>query len=110
MKSFVSTEKAFMEGVIDLARLKGYRVYHTFDSRRSASGFPDLVMVRTKPMPHLIFAELKTDAGDLTPEQEAWLDALAKIPVALEHAGVLGVIDVRVWRPHHWQQIQEALA
>jgi hypothetical protein len=34
------SEKQFIRQVIDLARLQGFLVYHTFDSRRSAVGFP----------------------------------------------------------------------
>ena len=52
--------------------------YHTFDSNsRQAKGFPDLCLVRGK---RLIFAELKTDTGKLTADQEAWLIALGAVP------------------------------
>ena len=40
------TEKQFMAQVVELAKLKGWLVYHTYDSRRSEPGFPDLCMVR----------------------------------------------------------------
>ena len=36
------TEKGFQAAVVELARLRGWLVYHTYDSRRSAKGFPDL--------------------------------------------------------------------
>ena len=50
------TEKAFQEQVIQLAMLCGFLQYHTRDSRRSAAGFPDLILIRDES---LIAAELK---------------------------------------------------
>jgi hypothetical protein len=67
------SEKHFRAQVVELARLSGWLCYHTFDSRRSAPGFPDLVMVRP---PHVIFAELKSESGKLRPEKDGWLEAL----------------------------------
>ncbi len=87
-------EKQFMAQVIDLAQLLGWLVYHTYDSRRSAAGYPDLTLVRERT----IFAELKTARGILHPEQEIWREAL-------EHAGA----EYYLWRPTDWQQIQEIL-
>ncbi len=79
------TEKMFLQQVIDLAHLTGWLVYHTFDSRRSGAGFPDLILIRGK---QLLAAELKSEKGRLSPAQQQWLDALSK-------AGV----EVAVWRP-----------
>ena len=39
-------ESDFQRAVIEMARLHGWLVYHTHDSRRSAPGFPDLVLVQ----------------------------------------------------------------
>lgn len=39
-------ERDFQAAVMELARLLGWRVYHTWDSRKSEPGFPDLVLVR----------------------------------------------------------------
>jgi hypothetical protein len=88
------TEKAFTDEVIGLACRLGWMVYHTHDSRRSAAGFPDLVLVRNV----VLFADLKTDAGKTTPDQEAWL-------TALRAAGELA----EVWRPKDWPAILSAL-
>ena len=68
------TEKQFMEAVLDAARTFGWMAYHTFDSRRSTGGFPDLVMV--KP-PRVLFVECKAAKGCVTADQEEWLAALA---------------------------------
>lgn len=91
------SEEVFQRQVLDLARLSGWRCYHTFDSRRSAAGFPDFVLVRP---PVVLFAELKSEAGRLRPEQAAWLEAL----VACEG------VEARLWRPGDWPEVEETLA
>ncbi len=68
------TEQDLQRLVIDAARVGGWRWYHTHDSRRSAPGFPDVVLVRA---PELLFVELKSERGRIRPEQSDWLDALA---------------------------------
>lgn len=78
------TEKQFQEVVVKRARAHGWLVYHTFDSRRSEPGFPDLVLVRDR----IVFRELKTNQGRLSPYQSRFL-------AALKAAGA----DVGVWRP-----------
>jgi hypothetical protein len=90
------TEKQFMAQVVQLAKLQGWLVYHTFDSRRSTPGFPDLVMLRDGT---LLVAELKTGNNRLSPSQAAWL-------VAFRLAGVAA----SVWRPGDWNLIEKALA
>lgn len=89
------TEKQFQSQVVQLAKLCGWWVYHTFDSRRSEHGFPDLVMVRRKT---LIFAELKSESGKLTKEQ---IDVLGKLEASHPH--------VFVWRPSDWQEIERII-
>jgi hypothetical protein len=89
------SEKAFLVQVTALAKLLGWLLYHTHDSRRSEPGFPDLVLLRER----VVWAELKTDAGRLTPAQAAWVEALRR-------AGQ----EVYLWRPGDWGQIQAVLA
>lgn len=89
-------EKAFQAQVLELARLSGWLCYHTFNSRRSVPGLPDLVMVRP---PVIVFAECKTETGRLRPEQRTWLDAL----------GACESVEVRLWRPSAWPEIKEVL-
>ena len=55
--------------VIKLCELFGIAYYHTFDSRRSAKGWPDLAICGKRG---LIYRELKTSAGRLTAEQQRW--------------------------------------
>ena len=80
------TEKAFQEQVIQLAKLCGHLPYHTHDSRRSAAGFPDLILIRGES---LIAAELKVGTNATTKAQYDWLAAFGVVP------GCTAV----VWRP-----------
>ena len=82
------TEKQLSAHIVRLAQMLGYLVYHTYDSRRSARGFPDLVLVHVNRP--IIFAELKSERGRVSPDQQNWLDRLA------EQAAVY------VWRPSNW--------
>ncbi|WP_142133358.1 VRR-NUC domain-containing protein [Arthrobacter sp. SLBN-83] len=82
------SEKEFQGIVMELASLHGYELaYHTHDSRRSAPGFPDLVLVSPKRA-RVLFRELKTDVGRVSPDQRKWVDGLTA-------AGA----DAGVWRP-----------
>ena len=89
------SEKAFAQQVVDAARLTGWLVYRTFDSRRSPAGFPDLVLVRGG---RLMFWELKTMRGRLSSAQLDWLAALAD-------AGA----DAMLVSPRDWDAIVEML-
>jgi hypothetical protein len=89
------TEKEWLSQVKELAQALGYkRAYHTFDSRRSSSGFPDLVLVRDR----VIFLELKTERGKLSDQQKEWLRAL-------ERAGA----EAYVVRPRHLELLMAVL-
>lgn len=90
------TEKQFQQQIMELAVLYKWRCYHTWSSMHSAGGFPDLVMVR---VPRLIFAELKSDKGKVSIEQEAWLESLR----------ASGKCEVYLWRPSVWESITEVL-
>ena len=72
------TEAQFQRQVLQLAGLFRWACYHTHDSRRSKSGFPDLVLV--KPGRPVIFAELKSDTGETSAEQDEWLTLLRTTP------------------------------
>lgn len=89
------TEKEFQAAVVQLARLQGWLCYHTYDSRRSEPGFPDLVLVRDR----VLFWELKGTNGKLSPAQVIWLDKL-------EAAGA----EVDVWWPKDWKRIERVLS
>ena len=88
------SEADFQRQVLDLADLFGWTTYHTYDSRRSRQGFPDLVMVKRG---RLIFAEIKSEKGRLSDEQEIWQGKLAEVEFYSR-----GNVTVRVWRPSDW--------
>jgi VRR-NUC domain len=92
------TEKDFLQQVIDLARLCGWKVYHTFDARRSAPGYPDLTLVHPA-RGDFFLAELKSATGRLSPAQATWLDALRR-------AG----IECYLWRPSDFNAIVSRLS
>lgn len=82
-----ANEKQFQQAVNDLCDVFGLLYYHVYDSRRSTSGFPDLVIVGTE----VIYAELKTERGVISPAQAHWL-------ATLRAAGQRAY----VWRPEDW--------
>ena len=84
------TEDEFQSAIIQTAQLFGYLCYHTHDSRRSQSGFPDLVLAKNGVV---LIAELKTDTGVVTNLQVEWL---------LAAHGV-------IWRPKYWDIIEKSL-
>jgi hypothetical protein len=100
------TEAQFQRQVTDLATLHRWGWVHfrparTVDGWRTpvsgplGAGWPDLVLVRP---PRLVFAELKSERGRLTPTQKGALDLL-------RDAG----LEVHVWRPGDLPAIQEVL-
>ena len=92
-----ASEAAFQAAVIRLAKEAGYLVYFTKDSRRSPSGFPDLALAKAGAP--LILTELKTETGQVTPAQAAWIEAL----------GQASSIEAHVWRPSEWSTIETRL-
>jgi hypothetical protein len=91
------SEAGFLEAVRQLARLCGYRTYHTYDSRKSEPGFPDLVMV--KPGHPVLFIETKTLTGTVTLAQRQWLTDLQQTKG----------LRAEVWRPDMWGHITAIL-
>ena len=113
------SEKQFEGQVKDLAKLFGWRYYHTWRSIHSPAGFPDCVMVRA---PRLVFAELKSEIGKLTPDQEAWLLDLKEcvkhvsaLPIELGKrqrvviGSLIPTLEVYLWKPSQFDEIQEVL-
>jgi hypothetical protein len=88
------TEAQWQTTVIDLAYAHHWRVYHTFDSRRSYPGFPDLVLVRDR----IIYAELKSEKGRVTLTQQEWIDDLN---------GAGG--EAHIWRPSDFDEVKQIL-
>lgn len=100
------TEAAFMRQVTDLATRLGWQWLHVRPMGNSqgvwrtptfgplGKGWPDLVLIRRGTM---IFAELKTQRGVLSPEQQKVITLLDNIHLAY------------VWRPSDFPQILEVL-
>ena len=84
------SEKEFQSSVIEVAEALGWLVYHPHDSRRSAPGFPDLVMVHERHG-QVLYRELKTEKGKASKDQERWLGVLAAVGS-----------DAGLWRPSDW--------
>lgn len=92
------SEKGLLLSVTALAKRFGWLVYHTHDSRRSEAGFPDLCMVRVREYreAELLFVELKSRNGVVTPEQQRWMYALWEV----ERPNT--TVKAHIWRPRHW--------
>jgi len=87
------TEGRFLAKILGVAQRQGWLSYHTHNSRRSAPGFPDLVLCRPG---ELLCIEVKTAQGKLTLPQQTWLQMLERVGTPVE---------VAVWRPGEWPAI-----
>jgi hypothetical protein len=67
------SERAFMQAIRRVAVREGWKAYHTYTSKRSEPGFPDLVLI--KP-PVVLFSEVKRHGAQPTLDQQRWLEAL----------------------------------
>jgi hypothetical protein len=111
------SEAEFAAQVAQLARLGGWKRYHTFRSERSPSGFPDEVLVKG---PRIIFAELKRQGGRPTQKQDEWLEALRIVAAAVVEARLIALdhgldpaeaprLEVYLWQPADLEAIAELL-
>jgi hypothetical protein len=90
-------EKAWQATVLEIAETCGWqRRYHTYDSRRSTPGFPDLCLCRP---PRLLFAEVKREDGRVSRDQWGWYDDLKRCGV-----------EVYIWRPSDRDEVDRVLA
>jgi hypothetical protein len=100
-------ESHFQNSVIMLAKLHGWLVMHTraVEIRPGVwktpltghPGYPDLTL--SHRYRGVIFAELKSDIGRVSPTQKAWHEVLTE-------AGQ----EVYVWRPKDMEDISKRLA
>ena len=105
-KVFRINEAALQAAVIELARMTGWKVMHQRPAQIRPGkwvtpvtgdvGFPDLVLAH--PSRGVIFAELKTAIGKVSPEQRLWHDTLKA-----------GGAEVHVWRPADISTIRQRL-
>ncbi len=95
-------EKTFMWKIVALAESLGWSYYHTYDSRRSRPGYPDLHlwrMAKGDRPGRSLWIECKTAKGRLTGEQELVIGEMLS-------AGC----EVHVFRPADWNKIEKLLA
>ncbi len=106
------TESEFKNQVIELARHYGWLIHHDLPAIRSNgswatntqghAGFPDLVLARRGS---IIFAELKSMTGKVTPGQQAWLKQLEPLNELNDYIDLI----VQVWRPDDMEMITDIL-
>lgn len=71
------TEAELQDTIVQMAKALGWRVFHPYDARRSAPGYPDLTLVH--PEHGVLWLELKVQdprKGRVRKEQQVWLDTL----------------------------------
>ena len=90
------SERDFQKQALDLAKILGWTAYHPMLSKWSERGWPDLAMVRP---PRLVFAELKSETGRATSDQERWLGLLGLCPG----------VEAYLWRPSDIEHVAEVL-
>ena len=104
--SLAISERDWQTRVVDCARLFGWRYCHQRPARTKrgwvtpysgAGGFPDLVLLRGG---RLILAELKSDRGVATADQQEWLAGFGEVPG----------VESYVWRPEDWTEVYQCLA
>ena len=89
------SEKDFQATLVEVAEALGWLVYHTWNSRHSAAGFPDLVLLRGD---REVIAELKRVGRKPDKHQQRWLEAFRA-------AGR----EAFVWTPDDWDKIRATL-
>lgn len=95
------TERELQWSIIEAANLSGWWiVYHTFDSRRSEEGFPDIVLVGKADGPmagRCYFFELKPEKRKPTKAQTLWIEALQRVA----SSSPVRDIGAAIIRPRH---------
>lgn len=101
-RSLELSEKDWQAQVVGVLQDVGFITYHTYNSRRSTAGFPDLVAV--KP-PRVLFIELKKQN---VPRHKPTRTEIAQIIWRVALLQCPGV-ETYLWRPEDWDAIVEIL-
>ena len=96
-KTMLVSEAALQQAIVSAASKLGWMHYHTYDSRRSSEGFPDLVLVHDGKQ-RIVYIECKSEDGKVSIYQLAWQDALARCDA-----------EIYVVRPRHLDEIIQIL-
>lgn len=113
-------ESPFQNKVMSWAELNGWLAYHPPENLLAVArsgrtyrqnvkrGFFDLTLVHPE-LARLVFAELKSETGRVRPDQVTWAEAVGR--VRSRHVAETGrsPIEVYLWRPSDWPQIEEVL-
>lgn len=91
----VLTEKQWQRLVTDTADLFRWKWAHFPQMAGNPKGWPDLVLMKNGKT---VYAELKTEKGQVSPAQRAWHDDCL----------LYGII-VYVWRPSDWPRVVKVL-
>lgn len=89
------SEQRYQNQIIELARKLGWGlIYHTYNSRRSAYGFPDLILLKAFDNGKAICLalEVKSQKGRVRPGQREWIETFSLVD------GVISAIT----RPLEW--------
>ena len=99
-----ASEKLFMDQVMQIAKMNGWMIHHPTPHqvrpgvfRSDGAGVPDLMLVSTTGR-GIIWAELKTEVGKLTPIQRQWGNSIKA------NGG-----EYYVWRPSQLELIASRL-
>jgi hypothetical protein len=107
-----TSEAAWQKQVENGAETLGWHIFHDAATNRArkcrqcgaftpgprnVKGFPDLLMLKG---PRLVVAELKDEYGEVSEEQQRWLDWFRAIPG----------VEVYVWRPRDSDAVTRILA
>lgn len=103
-------EATFTDGIKRYAMRGLWLAYHTYRSDRSDPGFPDLILIRGN---RLVVAELKVPREGRSKKealptdwQMCWLTAFRILAML---AGPFLSIEVYVWTPEDWPNIEKIL-
>lgn len=91
--------QTLVEGIMRANRWSVYSIKRSDLAMATLSGYPDITAWRVHDR-RLIFAELKTDTGRVSPAQQAVLDELRQLPNA----------EVYLWRPKNLEEIRQIVA
>jgi len=99
-----ASEKLFMDKVMQIAKMNSWMIHHPTPHqvrpgvfRSDGAGVPDLMLVSTTGR-GIIWAELKTETGKLSPLQRMWGQSIKA------NGG-----EYYVWRPNQIELIAERL-
>lgn len=91
----VLTEKQWQRLVTDTADLFRWKWFHFPQMIGNPKGFPDLILIKHG---RTAYAELKTEKGKVSPDQQRVHEELAMCGV-----------PVFVWRPSDWKMVVDVL-